>query len=132
MKYPVEQKNYYHKHPDKEKEKHLEKKNNDKPQDQRIERAEAVKDAMEHKGVKILFEEYRRLQEDAFRNLIDEGIDASNLELRQKLYNQIGDWLKIPDLIIADGNSALEELRAEEERPQTFIKRAIPFLGRRD
>ena len=86
---------------------------------------------MQHVGVKILFEEYAKEKEQAFKNLIDEALPSTNIELRQKVYNQICDWLKIPEIIIEAGNTALNEQKAEEDRPQTFIKRAIPFLGRR-
>jgi putative heme iron utilization protein len=104
---------------------------NNSERDLRIERAAAVKEAMEHKGVKILFEEYAKMKVEALRNLLDESIASESLELRQKIHNQICDWLKIPESIISEGEKAVMEMKAEEDRPETFIKRNIPFLGRR-
>jgi hypothetical protein len=103
----------------------------DKPFDQRIEEADAVKAIIDHRGYKTLFNYYSLIKEQAFKDLIDETLPSSNLELRQKLYNQICDWLKIPEIIIATGNQAVEEMKVEEKKPETFIKRAIPFLSRR-
>ena len=96
--------------------------------DVRIEEADAVKDLLKIRGFKILQDRYLKVKEQAFRNLIDETIPDSNLAQRQKVYNQICEWIAIPDMIIQAGMDQAAEIKADEQQTPVFIKHPMKYL----
>ena len=100
-------------------------------QDTRINDAIAVKDLLSQSGFKVLEREYERIKEQAFADLINEKFDVSNIAQRQKIYNQIVEWLNLPGSIMKKGEIAVEEQKAEKERKEHPIKSSIPFMKNR-
>lgn len=101
----------------------------DEAKDDRVERGEAVKDAMTHRGCKILIAEYEGRKDKWFKEFRNEELSPEQVKLAQLLYNEICRWLDIPADIIKTG----EDAAAEKDRPEqeTPIKRAVPLIGRR-
>jgi len=98
--------------------------------DLRIQEAEAVKGLTKHPGYKILLRKYNEVKDIAFDDLCNEALSDDSLKARQVIYNQICEWMYVPDLIIQDGDNAVAEMKVDETRPETKIKRAVKFIGR--
>lgn len=98
-------------------------------QDVRIEEATAVKDAMQHTGVKILMREWEKVRDVKLADLSNEAIADDTLKARQVLFNEVKDWLDLPNRIIKMGEDAVAE--DEEPEKETVIKKAVNFIGRR-
>ena len=103
----------------------------EKKSDNRISHAIAIKDLMSKSGFKVLQGEYERIKEQAFANLIDERLPESNLSQRQKIYNQIVEWIDLPASIMKRGETAVDEEKADKERKDHPIKSNIPFMKNR-
>jgi len=99
--------------------------------DSRIVDSHAIKKMIATKGYAILFNAYQEIKEDAMSNLLNEKHELSELVLKQKIYNQIVEWIKIPELIMATGEGAIEENRVSELVKDHAIKEDVPFIGRR-
>jgi len=100
------------------------------PQDKRLQRASAVQKIVRTNGYRILLKEWESVKEQAFADLISEDLPDSNLSQRRYVYNQICEWIDIPNSIIAEGDTAIAESKMPEQKP-SFIKRGINFIGRR-
>jgi len=94
--------------------------------DLRIEKASAVKEAISKAGFKIIQEEWEKIKEGAFVDLRNEQLAPEELRAAQIVYNQICEWINIPDNIIKEA----QEIAKEQERPQRFLNKKIPFLDR--
>lgn len=99
------------------------------PRDDRILRASAIQGLLKLKGYKILSNEWSKVKERAFADLIDETLPDSNLSQRRYVYNQICDWLALPDLIISEGDAAIAESKLPEPK-ESFINKGIQFIRR--
>lgn len=75
-----------------------------------------------------LQEKYLAIREKALADLTNETLAPETLELRQKVYNQICEWIDLPYTIIEEGKEASKEEKLEKE---THEKEDIPYLGRR-
>ena len=91
----------------------------------------AIKDLLSKNGFKVLEREWERIKEQAFNNLIDERLPESNLAQRQKIYNQITEWIHLPASIMKNGEIAVDEQKADKERKEHPIKSNIPFMKNR-
>lgn len=105
--------------------------NKEKKSDDRINNAIAVKELSSQSGFKVLEREWERIKEQAFTNLIDERLPESNLSQRQKIYNQIVEWINLPASIMKNGEIAVDEQKADKERKEHPIKSNIPFMKNR-
>ena len=103
----------------------------DKKQDSRVSDAIAIKDLLSQSGFKVLEREWKKIKEQAFADIINEALPESNLSQRQKIYNQITEWLNLPVAIMKRGEIAVEEQRAEKGRKEHPIKSSIPFMKNR-
>jgi len=108
-----------------------EKKQDKKKSDSRIPDAIAVKELLSQSGFKVLEREWEKIKEQAFADFINEGLPESNLSQRQKIYNQITEWINLPASIMKKGEIAVEGQKAEKEREEHPIKEAKSFLGLR-
>ena len=98
--------------------------------DDRILRASAVQKIIRTNGYRILLKEYKKVKEQAFADLRNEEFSKDSLSERQKIFNQIEEWIDLPNSIIAEGDTAIAE--SKEPEPQgNFIKRAVQNIGRR-
>jgi len=100
------------------------------PQDKRLQRASAVQKIIRTNGYRILLKEYKKVKEQAFADLRNEEFSKDSLSERQKIFNQIEEWIDIPNSIIAEGDTAIAESKMPEQKP-SLIKRGINFIGRR-
>lgn len=102
-------------------------------QDTRISDALAVKELLDlnHSGFVILKREWEKIKARKLADLTNEKIMDDSLKARQVLYNEVGEWIDLPMLIIKKGEVAIEEKKIEEERKDHPIKKNIPFIGRR-
>jgi len=100
------------------------------PQDKRLQRASAVQKIIRTNGYRILLKEYKKVKEQAFADLRNEEFSKDSLSERQKIFNQIEEWIDIPNSIIAEGDTAIAESKMPEQKPN-FIKRGVAFIGRR-
>ncbi|MCK4308219.1 hypothetical protein KAW50_08350 [candidate division WOR-3 bacterium] len=100
------------------------------PKDERLQRASAIQGLLNHKGYKILKKEWEKVKEQAFNDLIDETLPDSNLSQRRYVYNQICEWIDLPNLIIGEGETAVAESK-EPQPKESFVKRAVQFMGRK-
>lgn len=105
-----------------------EKKLSQDEKDLRIERASAVSKVLKERGIKILQEEWEKIREKAFQDLTNEGLASEELRAAQMVYNQICEWIEIPNNIIKEGQDVGQE---SERSPMRIIKKAVPFLDRR-
>jgi hypothetical protein len=96
-------------------------------EDKRIERAKVIEEIMTMPGWAILKEEWEKIKQKAFIDLTNELLDDTTLKTRQIIYNQINEWIDLPETIINEGKQVLEQ---ERILPRV-IKKNIPFLGRR-
>ena len=101
------------------------------PQDKRIQRASAVQKIIRTNGYRILLAEYKKVKEQAFADLRNEEFSKDSLSERQKIFNQIEEWIDLPNSIIAEGDTAIAESKEPEPKP-SFIKKSINFIGRRN
>ena len=98
--------------------------------DTRLQRASAVQKIIRTNGYRILLAEYKKVKEQAFADLRNEEFSKDSLSERQKIFNQIEEWIDLPKSIIAEGDTAIAESNMPEQKPN-FIKRGINFIGRR-
>jgi hypothetical protein len=99
--------------------------------DNRIQDAEAVRDIVSKRGFKVILDRYLAVKHNALADLTNEGLADDTLKARQVIYNQICEWINIPEEIIEEGKVAVEELKQDGDRKDTFIKGSVPFVGRR-
>jgi len=102
-----------------------------KTSDSRINDAIAIKELLSQSGFKVLEREWEKIKEQAFADFINEALPESNLSQRQKIYNQITEWINLPASIMKKGEFAVEEQKAEKEREDTPIKEEKKFFGLR-
>ena len=89
--------------------------------DTRLQRASAVQKIIRTNGYRILLAEYKKVKEQAFADLRNEEFSKDSLSERQKIFNQIEEWIDIPKSIIAEGDTAIAESKMPEQKPN-FIK----------
>ena len=89
--------------------------------DDRLQRAGAMQKLIRTNGYRILLKEWESVKERAFADLVDETLPDSNLSQRRYVYNQICEWIDIPNSIIAEGDTAIAESKMPEQKPN-FIK----------
>lgn len=100
--------------------------------DTRIEEASAIKSLLKHSGYEILLKYYNEIKDGAHSEVFDERFNDDTLARRRDIYNQITNWLKIPERIIKTGEQAILEKGQEDDRPDTTIKGSdTPYVGRR-
>jgi len=103
----------------------------EKKSDNRVNDAIAIKDLTSKDGFKVLQRHWERIKEQAFADLTNESLPESNLSQRQKIYNQILEWIDLPNSIMKKGEIAVDEQKVEKERKDHPIKEAKSFLGLR-
>jgi len=103
----------------------------EKKSDNRVNNAIAIKDLTSKDGFKVLQRHWERIKEQAFIDLTNESLPESNLSQRQKIYNQIIEWIDLPNSIMKSGENAVDEQKIEKERSSHPIKEAKSFLGLR-
>ena len=103
----------------------------EKKQDNRVNDAIAIKDLMSKDGFKVLQRHWERIKEQAFADFCNESLPESNLSQRQKIYNQILEWIDLPASIMKSGENAVDEQKLEKERKEHPIKSSIPFMKNR-
>ena len=98
--------------------------------DLRTYRAAEIKKIMTMPGFKMLEDEYNSVKELAFSDLINEGLQDETLKERQIIYNQVCEWLEIPQNIIQQGKDAIEDEKKSKLEKPTFIKGDVPYMGK--
>ena len=98
--------------------------------DPRIEEAIAIKELMKRKGFEILKKKWELIKEGAFADLRNETFGDETLKARQIVYNQICEWIDIPQAILNEGENAIQEEEEEDKRESHPIKKAIKFIRR--
>ena len=98
--------------------------------DLRIHEAEVVGGVIKHEGFKVLQREWEKIKAQALADLTNETLSDDTLKARQVIHNQITEWIDLPDMIIKRGDEAIEEDK-EPKQKGSFLKKAVPFLGRR-
>lgn len=99
--------------------------------DLRIEEGQAVEGLLGHTGFKVLLQGWQAIKHKALNDLTSEVLDDSTLKARQVIYNQISEWIDLPEKIIQRGVEAVAEQEDERIRKEHPIKRGIPFIGRK-
>jgi len=102
-----------------------------KKEDTRVNDAILIRELSTQSGFKVLKREWEKVKEQAHKDVFDESLPESNLSQRQKIYNQITEWIALPDFIMKRGEIAVEEQKAEKDRKDHPIKSNIPFMKNR-